>query len=608
MILPMPKFIRRWLAILRGGVSPVIIFISTLLGFTFGLVPGFSGLHVAIIVLVLILNVHIGLFLMTFAAGKGLCFAAAPVLYHIGVGVHDYLAPLLRLLAAVPVIGITDLSRYAVAGGIVAGPIVGGLAGFLLALLVIQFRKQLLRLEENSERFRQWYSKTWVRILDRILIGRRTKDAKSLFTSKATILRKAGIVLAIIVLGLCVLLVTAIKDDKARDYAVAKLTWVNGAEVNLDALSLGILSGSASAKGIQVTDARQPANNQVAIDEISADASVYNLLLGRVVVDKMVVSNMQFNQPRPSPGQVVRPPDANEGRFDPCDYRVTVEDVAQIDKYLQNARKLKDWLAKVRKWLPEPRQAEKPAIIKYLDYLLARTDAPPAPRFMARDVLLDKVAIPALVLGNSTIQAANLNDSPAAARLPIRFDIKSNETPMQANLVLDYTSGEPVPKIRGSFSGVELSKLGVSDSAGIAFASGAASGSFAGTLTRDAIDISIDVDVNDMQASSVGDGVLGLGGEATTEALKVLKNLQTNIRIVGPTSDPRIVLDVKGLTDSFLKALPDAMRARAMEELDKALGDKLGDKLPAGVGDGIKDAVKDPNGILKGLGGLFEKK
>ncbi len=212
------------------------------------------------------------------------------------------------------------------------------------------------------------------------------------------------------------------------------------------------------------------------------------------------------------------------------------------------------------------------------------------------------------MLGNSTIQAANLNDSPAAARLPIRFDIKSNETPMQANLVLDYTSGEAVPKIRGSFSGVELSKLGVSDSAGIAFASGAASGSFAGTLTRDAIDISIDVDVNDMQASSVGDGVLGLGGEATTEALKVLKNLKTNIRVVGPTSDPRIVLDVKGLTDSFLKALPDAMRARAMEELDKALGDKLGDKLPAGVGDGIKDAVKDPNGILKGLGGLFEKK
>ena len=81
----LPKFIRKMLAVLRGGVSPVIIFLSVILGFSFGLIPGFSGLHTAIVIVVLILNIHTGLFLISAALAKSLCFAAAPVLYHAGI-------------------------------------------------------------------------------------------------------------------------------------------------------------------------------------------------------------------------------------------------------------------------------------------------------------------------------------------------------------------------------------------------------------------------------------------------------------------------------------------------------------------------------------------
>ena len=72
MILPRP--IRKILAIFRGSVSPVLIFISITLGFWFGLIPGFAGIHAAIVVLVVLLNVHLGLFLLSAAIAKGLCF------------------------------------------------------------------------------------------------------------------------------------------------------------------------------------------------------------------------------------------------------------------------------------------------------------------------------------------------------------------------------------------------------------------------------------------------------------------------------------------------------------------------------------------------------
>lgn len=611
MFIPIPKPIRKILTILRGGVSPVIIFISVMLGFMFGLVPGFSGLHVFLIALVFLLNIHLGLFLISAALGKSLCFAAAPVLYHIGAAVQANLSPLLKLLAAIPIVGITDFSKYAVAGGVIVGPVVGAIVGLLLARSVISFRRMLLKLEEGSDKFKKWYSNTWVRILDRILIGKRTKDAKALFTVRTKIFRKAGVVLAVILLIVCGVVISFIKDTKVKEYATAKLTQLNGAEVNLETLKLSVLSGDASVSGIQVTDADNPQNNQIAVDKISADVSVYNLLVGKVVMDKVLVSDVQFNQKRETPGKVIKEKAERPRVFDPCDYKVTVEDISRLEKYLKNAKAVKEWLQKVRGWLPEPDDKETEAAAeqapaKYLDYLIASADVQPSPRFLARNVLLEKVKIPSLVFGSTTINMENINDSPSAAALPIRIEVKSNDTPLEINLTFDYSSKGPVPKVSGTFSGLDLSKLqsSLGSSAGLVFTSGLVSGQFNGLITSESVDLTVDIDVQNMQASPQGDGILGLGGKTTSEAFKVLKDLKTTIRIVGPTTEPRLAFDVKGLQGSIKEALVKAGQERLSEEIDKQLEKQLGDKVP----EELKDAIKKPKDLLKGLGGLLGEK
>ena len=47
----LPKPIRKFIAIFRGGVSPLMIILSIILGFTFGLIPGFYGVHALILIL-----------------------------------------------------------------------------------------------------------------------------------------------------------------------------------------------------------------------------------------------------------------------------------------------------------------------------------------------------------------------------------------------------------------------------------------------------------------------------------------------------------------------------------------------------------------------------
>jgi uncharacterized protein (TIGR03546 family) len=604
MLLPRP--VRKLLAVFRGTVSPVMIFLSITMGFWFGLIPGWSGFHTVIVVLVLVLNVHLGLFLLSAGLAKGLCFAAAPVLYHIGQGVHAYVPGLLSFLSAIPIVGMTDFSRYSVAGAFVAGPVLGVVAGLLVARSVIGFRRMLLKFEEGSEKFRKWYSKGWVRVMDRLLIGKRTKNAKALFSAKTKIIRKAGVAVAVLVLAISGGVLYVTKGGVVRDYLASTMTKANGAEVNLESLDLSALTGSVSATGIQVTDAQKPQNNQVAIGKVAADASLYDLFLGRLIMENVEVSDVRFDQQRSTPGKVVEAPVKEPAPFDPCEYQIDVNDIEKLETYFKNAKALKEKLEKVRKWLPKSKDQNEPEPEqipqKYLDYLLARSSVPASPRLLAKKVKLDKVQVPSDFFGNSEIQLANISDAAKAAKLPVILEMKSYDTGAAVDVTVDYTSDQPTPEISGTFGGFDLSKMqsSLSQESGLMFEKGTASGKFNGTVTDQFVDLAMEVSLQDLQARAQGKGILGLDAKTASEALEVLKNISTTIRIVGPVAEPRLVFDVKGLQDEFKNALVEAGKQKVAEEIDKQIDKQLGDKVP----DEVKDILKDKK-LLDGLGGLL---
>jgi hypothetical protein len=217
---------------------------------------------------------------------------------------------------------------------------------------------------------------------------------------------------------------------------------------------------------------------------------------------------------------------------------------------------------------------------------------------MAKLAVLDNVQIPSELFGNSKIELTNLSDAPKAAGLPITLKMNSLDTPAAMDLTVDYTMETPM--LIGKFNSLDLSKIqsSLSSDAGIVFKSGLVSGELDGIATKENLDLSIDLDISNLDARGQGKGVLGLGSEATTEALAVLKNLKTTIRIVGPVTEPRLVFDVDGLTKEFQDALVKAGKEKLIKEVDKQIDEQLGDKAP----DEIKDALKDAGGLLEGLG------
>jgi hypothetical protein len=199
----------------------------------------------------------------------------------------------------------------------------------------------------------------------------------------------------------------------------------------------------------------------------------------------------------------------------------------------------------------------------------------------------------------------NISDSAQTAGLPVTLEMKSHDTGASVNATVDYSAKGRVPKVSGTFGGFDLSKMQSSLSgSGLMFETGVAAGQFDGQVTNESIDLTLNVTVRDMKAKAQGDGVLGLGSETTSEALKVLNNLSTKIRIVGPVTEPRLVFDVKGLEGEFKNALVKAGKQKLADEIDKQIDKQLGDKAPAE----IKDAVEKSKGLLDGLLGGKDKK
>jgi uncharacterized protein (TIGR03546 family) len=600
----LPGFVSKVLVILRGGIAPVLIFLSILLGLWFGMVPGFSGFHAILLVLIILLNVPIGITIFWIAIGKGLCLAAAPLLYHIGIWIHSNMTFIVRLLESLPVIGLTNFNRYAVMGGFVIGPIVGVIVGLFVVASVVKFRRTLLKLEEGSEMFKKWHSKTWVYILDRILIGKRTKDAKSLFTVKAVYIRKAGLVLVILVVAGLVAAGIATKNGTIKNYAIGAMTRANGAEVDLGNLGISLTNGSVSVSGIQATNPQDPNKNQVSVAKLSADAGIYDLLVGKLVLEKVEMSDVEFGQKRSSPGKVEPKIPVKEEPFDPNKYKINAADLAKLDTYLKDAKTWKENLEKLRKYLPSTSGKKETAKSqqtpqKYLDYLKAEVLTAAAPRIIAKQAVMDKVQIPSLIFGSSKIELKNLSDAPGAYGRPVSMDINSLKTEAKTNITIDYS--KQIPELKGTFTGFDMSKIqsSLSNSAGIIFESGKASGIFKGTATKEAIDLTFDIDISNMKAQAAkGKSILGLNQEAVTEALKVLNNLKTTIHVVGPVTEPRLVFNVQGLTKQFEEALKKAGKEKLSEELNKQIDKQLGDKAPQE----IKDAGQK---VIQGLGGLL---
>ena len=244
-----------------------------------------------------------------------------------------------------------------------------------------------------------------------------------------------------------------------------------------------------------------------------------------------------------------------------------------------------------------PKPLEKP--LEYLAYLTARLNEVPEARFLAREILMEKVNLDG-IFGMSNIQLNNLSDAPVASKLPVSVDIQS-DTGAAMNLTMHFDDANKPGKLTGTFEGIDLAKLqsGLSKGNSLTFESGQASGQVLGYMNHKTIDLTLKTQVSNLKAAA-DEGLFGLDAKTTNDIFETIDNLDLTLRIVGPLTSPRLVFDTKELRNTLQSKLKDVGQKKAEEELNKVIDKNLGDNVP----DEVKDLLKN-DVIKKALSDLF---
>ena len=284
---------------------------------------------------------------------------------------------------------------------------------------------------------------------------------------------------------------TLLKDNVVTQKAAAAMTRANGAEVNVERIDLSLTGGRIGAANIQVTDPKKPEFNQLSVGSLSADAALYDLSCGKLVINEMQLSEVRFDTERQTPGQVLTRDKGAEEPFDPDAYKVPVEDLGKLEGYFENAKKFKEFIDKIRQYLPKPDDGGKPQPEQIpqtvLEYLRARALTSPTPRVLAKRLVMEKVELPGTPFGTCTIIITNVSDAPAAADLPVKIEIQSEGSPEAFVMTAHFESANKVPAVEGVFNKIDLNSFQsqMSDKNPIVFKSGSTSGSFNGTATTE---------------------------------------------------------------------------------------------------------------------------
>jgi uncharacterized protein (TIGR03546 family) len=340
---------RKTMKILRGGATSRDVALGVLLGFLWGMIPGFNLTILIIVLLLLILNANFPSAIFALLLGKLISITCAPLLYEMGFFlIHKAgCEGLVRSVCDTPVLAFLNFQVYCVFAGLIFGLIVGVILAIVAGLFIRSLQKGILAMHEKGG-VQKVSSNIFTRIILRILFGKQKTTLKEALDKKSPILRKKGLIFVVIIVVIFIGGIWLVGASDFADIAAEQLGKANGAEVNISSASLSLLTGKLEINGLQVTDAKKPENNSFQADAIILKMSMSDILAKRVVVDLIQCDKLQLNQKRETPGEVY-PSDKTPPSLPKFDLSGLP---AQLE-YINKLKDLNDYLQKLKKYMDD---------------------------------------------------------------------------------------------------------------------------------------------------------------------------------------------------------------------------------------------------------------
>lgn len=581
--------------LLRGDATPFQLFSACILAAVLGFMPGFAqapGLLILFTLLIIVLNANLVLAAFVGMGAKLLSLLIAPITFSFGRFLLDGpTQSLFQNLINAPVFALFGFDYYLTTGGLVMGIIVGVIVGFLAVRAITAYRKKMAALEKDSEKFKNFTAKGWVKFLTFIFVGgKRKKTYEETMAKKVgNPIRPLGAVFAVLVLVLLFIL-QMFAAGPIVTYALQRgLEEANGATVDVEEADLSLKENRLTVKGLAMADPNQLDTDLFRAASLEADISGMNLLKKRLQLDRVVFNDASHGEKRTSPGSIIgKPPQpTSEAPSDP--------NVKTIDDYIKQAKVWKERLAQVKEWMeklsgPEADQPGVPAEeketleerlqreIREKGYANVRAShlIEGAPTLTISELVAEKVKLADLENETLDITATNLSTHPNLLGKTPRVVIRSSADTLGANLVLGMFGDTASSNLLSFFyKGLATDKIASS------LKVGGEQPIQGGTMDIDAqgqwftaggvtVDLPLKV--------ALHNATISLPGGQPTQ----VENFLLPIGVRGPLDNPRISIDDKQLANALVQAgisrAKQELTNQAKEKISGEVGDKLGEK------------------------------
>ena len=603
------KALRKLGKLIRGGAGTWQIVSGCLLGVLIGMIPGFNMTVVIAILLLLLLNANFGLAILGFLVGKALCLLLAPLTFQIGyVLIHGIgLEGAFRAMSEMPVVALMDLHYYCLIGGLPVALVVGCAMGWGIGRTIHMLRAGLKMGAERSERFKRLTGALPVRILLRVVFGKQKKPLAEMLETRHPLLRKSGVILCAVVVGLLLVFEFLFLDQVARAGIKSGLEAAVGAQVDVEGVDMSLFGGRMKIAGLQVTDPDRPTHNMVQIDQLTADVGISDLLARRFVIDLLVIGRTRTDVQRSSPGTVFKRPEPPKPKMP----EITLGDYFEhAEKVVEYLRKLKDYLderteSQERKEEPVSKEDVKELAREqgYLSLSAAGVLAK-RPRVTIRQIRIEDLRIGER--DGYLLEGKEISDRPELNEKPMLLAV-SDKAGMEGLLKLDFTRPGASHAVQLVVPDVPIGEaIRLSDRVPVNVKKAKVTIKAQGEFNSRTINLPVALEVSDMEAGArPGRGALGLDPATTAKIFEKISTLTIVAALEGPIATPRVRIDDKKLLESLketLIAVGSKELAGAVNGRLGALVDKAPIKIPSGLGPG------GSGDLFKGIGDVFGPK
>jgi len=599
--------------ILRGSATPFQIITASVLGSLIAFVPGFHqapGLLILWIGLLVVVNANLFLAGLIGLGMKLLALLITPVSF--GVGRFLLEGPTRGVFAGLvngPVTAWFGLDYYVVTGGALLGLVFGLVLGIALVIVLRRTWRRLASLETDSEAFKRWSSKGWVKVFAWIFIGgvKGTKSYEVLLARRfGNPVRLLGAVLVVLMIVLGYIGAQFLDSTIVTVAVRGGLERANGATVDLDQVDVSLRDGRVAITGLALADPDQLDTNLFAANSLEAKLSTGDLLRRRAVVDSVVVTGGSQGGRRAIAGVRIGPePEEPAGEWKFPDMQSLDQILANADLWKERLQTAKRWLDKMKSDQPaddtaapaEPGQPVTPTYeellrerVRQLGYAGVRDESlvEKAPRLLIRLIAADEVQAAALPGDPLDFRAENFSTEPHLVAEPPTVSLVSRSGRLKSSLAAPAGSA---PLLDLLFTGLSVDQLvaQLKESSRPALQGGTLDLAARGSLGM--------LDLNLPLTLTLHDTNLAIGGSKPT----AVQQLAVPVAVRGTLTNPAIRVDSKDMQNALAAAGKKELSTRAQAELEK----KLGGTVEGKAGDEVKKAT---GGLLDGLLAPKEKK